>query len=353
MTTTFQEIELSSEQWEELASNAIFGHLLQTHAWANLQEKLNRTSIRIAIGEAGEKGEHQKPVLIAQLFVMPLMFGKTYLYCPRGPIFTTNKEDNNRAQIIDAFAKAVKTHARREKSIFLRVEPAWLAHDKHNLADALRQVGFTVSNHHMQPAQTRTIDLTLSEDEILAQMKQKARYNIRLAARKGVIIESTTSAQAIDDFYRLLAQTTSRNEFAGHEKSYYRYMIEELGKHNMITIYQAKVENEIIASIIVAFHQASAIYLHGASSYEHRKLMAPYLLQWKAIQDAKQRGCATYDFWGVAPEGASTDHRWAGVTRFKDGFGGTYQEFVGTWQLPLQKAWYTLFQAAQFVRSRR
>lgn len=172
---------------------------------------------------------------------------------------------------------------------------------------------------------TRVLDLTLPEEDILKQMHEKGRYNIRLAEKRGVIVESAESTKEnLDIWMKILSETTSRDGFSGNPRQYYEAFLSELQKGNMGGLYFARLENRVIAAAIFVFTPSQAIYYYGASSSlkEDKKHMAPYLLQWHAILEAKKRQIPLYDFlWVADPDDPSDPLR--GVTEFKEKFGGT------------------------------
>ncbi|PIZ74291.1 hypothetical protein COY06_04305 [Candidatus Peregrinibacteria bacterium CG_4_10_14_0_2_um_filter_41_8] len=200
----------------------------------------------------------------------------------------------------------------------------------------LAPIGATkLSPFHYIETWTRYLDLSLTEEELLAQMKSKGRYNLNLAQKKGITIKTETN---IDNFYNLLAATTERDGFAGHPKTYYQTMHQTLGDQHC-RIWTAFYNNTPVASIIATFFEETATYYYGASSNEHRNLMAPYLIQWEAIKYAKANGCLYYDFMGIEPPEA-VKHPLAGVSRFKAQFGGQVIQFQPATDLVYSKLQY-------------
>jgi len=250
-----------------------------------------------------------------------LPFGKSYLYSPRceGKFFS------------EPFLNKIKEIAKKENSIFLKIEPA----DEVGTIE-LEKFGFKKSTN-IQPIKTIILDITKSEQELLNQMHYKARYNIKLAEKKRILIKKDKSK--FEDFWRLIQETTKRDKFRPHAKEYYRKMLEIPG----IELFVAEYNGKIIAANIVVFYDKQAIYLHGASDYEHRNLMAPHLLQWEQIQEAKKRGCIEYDFWGI------DENKWPGVTRFKKGFGGCSISYPGAFDLVFQPIWYSIYKIARKI----
>lgn len=248
---------------------------------------------------------------------MPLPMGKCWLYV-------------NRGDIVNLTDLAKKTDA-----VFARFEHPY---QKHEFDPKLR-----AAHAHYQPDTTLIIDLTKSNEEILAQMKPKGRYNIKLALKKNVQIREEPNA---DEFYKLLQQTTERDKFHGHNKEFYQKMIDMVDDAKL---YIAEYEGEPIAGLIATFYKDTATYYYGASSNKHRNVMAPYLLQWSTILEAKDRGCKYYDFLGIAPEG-SKGHAWEGVTAFKRKFGGEVVRYAEYKELVFKPFWYWVLRLIKWIR---
>ncbi|MFH1218221.1 MAG: peptidoglycan bridge formation glycyltransferase FemA/FemB family protein [Candidatus Peregrinibacteria bacterium] len=258
----------------------------------------------------------------------------TWLYASRGPLLAYNSP-----HLKEHFAlllSQIKHIAKEEKSVFLRIDP--------QINSAPQLPKFKFIPHHFQPQHTLIIDLATKETEILAQMKPKGRYNIKLAAKKGLKIEKSKN---IDDFYSLLKDTTTRDNFHSHDKEYYAQMLSSLTTNAVL--YLAYLKNEPIAGIIVTHFKDTATYYYGASSNSHRNLMAPYLLQWHAMKEAKAKGCKNYDLFGIAPPD-SKNHPWQGVTEFKQKFGGTYTSYSPAQEIAFKKPLYLAYRLYKKLR---
>lgn len=276
---------------------------LQSTAWADFQKSLGRKVWQV---DKVNIIKHNLPL------------GKSYLYSPRcGGNFLSKSS-----------LEKVKEIAKEENAIFLKVEPLDFAQGKSKFK----------KGQDIQPSKTLILDITKSEKELLRQMHHKTRYNIRLAERKGIGIEEDKAK--FEKFWGLLQQTTKRDGFQPHPKKYYKKMLEIPG----VEIFVAESENKVIAANIVVFYKKTAIYLHGASDYKYRNLMAPHLLQWQQILEAKKRGCIEYDFWGV------NEKKWPGVTRFKKGFGGKEVIYPGAFDLVFQPIWYRIYRTVKRFR---
>ena len=200
--------------------------------------------------------------------------------------------------------------AREANALVLRFSPA----------EPVEVEGSAPSGGHTQPEATRILSLALSEQDLLAQMKPKGRYNIRLAQRHDIEIDDAPDVGA---FHALLKRTATRDGFGIHPASHYQAFLERVPGSFLLLAYHPKTSSrEPIAGLLGAVWGATGIYYYGASDERHRALMAPYLLQWNAMQRCAAAGCARYDLLGVAPPDAGPDHAWAGITNFKEKFGG-------------------------------
>jgi len=260
----------------------------------------------------------------ALVLVKSIFLGFNLAYIPKGPVGT------NWISLwseLDAFC-------RKERIVFLKVEPdQW-----ENESDLTRQnlPDFKSSSHTIQPRQTIILSLLGSEEEWLERMKQKTRYNIRLAEKKEIrIIESNR----MDIFNELMHATGERNAFGIHEDCYYQRAYELFKPDGLCTLLLAMYEDNPLAGLMVFKHGKRAWYLYGASNDQERNRMPTYLLQWAAMQWAKRQGCEEYDLWGIpdAPEvvlekdfTSRNDGLW-GVYRFKRGYGGEIKRTAGAW----------------------
>ena len=328
----------NKELWQNFVEHAEPTSILQSWAWREFlyTEKLSPETFFILF-----KGE---PIAAALIAKINLPTGKFYLYCPRGPIFAKGLMPERRDDAITELAAYLKRSHYGQGAIFLRMDPGLNAQEVN-----LYQADFKKASREVQPRQTIVVNLQESEENILARMKSKTRYNIRLAEKRGVEIKTIRDEKELKDFYNLLRETGQRDNFSIHSYSHYLHLWQALSPE-YLKVYLAFYQGELIAGIMVTFFKDMAIYLHGASDYEHRQLMAPHLLQWQAMKDAKHLGCLYYDFWGVAPKNASESHPWSGISRFKFGFGGEYQEYVGTYDYIYSPFWYRMFNTARSLR---
>jgi lipid II:glycine glycyltransferase (peptidoglycan interpeptide bridge formation enzyme) len=291
-----------------------------------------------------------KPLLVLSRRIAP-GFGMAYI--PWGPELPADFPDELRDKALVELASALRSFLPRSTA-FIRFDPPWEIRNGMSNPDSLSHSSFKRASADIQPPDTVLIDLTLSPNDILAAMKPKWRYNIGLAEKHGIIV-SETGVDGIDDFYQLLSETAARDGIAIHNIEYYRALFEEckitVPPLPAIHLYTATHENDILAAIVVLFRGKEATYLYGASSNVKRNLMAPYALQWKAMQDAHASGCTVYDLFGIPPN-EDPNHPMAGLYRFKTGFGGKIIHRPGSWDYPCKPLLYTLFKQAEHLRKK-
>ncbi|GAC1626667.1 MAG: hypothetical protein NVS4B11_23440 [Ktedonobacteraceae bacterium] len=182
--------------------------------------------------------------------------------------------------------------------------------------------------HAVQPLRTIMLDITSDETTLLARMKEKWRYNVRLAGRKGVTVRVAETLEDVQAWYTLLEATGERDRFGIHTLMYYIHVWRMFTPRDEVRLLLAEYNGQLLAGIFVGLFARQALYLYGASSNEQRQLMPNYLLQWEAIRWAKSCGACSYDFWGI-PETDAEDEAMAGVYRFKRGWGGRIVQFIG------------------------
>jgi peptidoglycan biosynthesis/recognition FemAB-like protein len=286
--------------------------LLQSHGWGAVQEREGWHVERVDLGAAAASVQVQGRGRLRRAYV------------PRGPLPAT-------AEAVGALAE----WARSERLSTLRVEPE----APPSFAAVLRDAGFRPARAR-EPRHTLIVDL-LAGDELLASFKPKHRYNVRLAERRGVVVEEGEDAAELE---RQAHATASRQGIVQAGRAYYERRLALLPE---CRIYVARHEGEALAAIMVARHDGRAYYLYGGSSGKKSNLMPTYALQFAAMQAAVAAGCREYDLWGIPPAD-DPGHPWHGLWQFKTGFGGRQVEYVGAWELVLDE----LGRRAQDARDR-
>jgi peptidoglycan pentaglycine glycine transferase (the first glycine) len=293
-------VECSLAEWKEFLVIHPEAHVLQTAEWGELKSAFEWSAVRILDGDAG-----------VQILFRNLPLGFTIAYIPK-PLTGIERLSNH-----------IDSVCRRKRAIFLKVEPD-LWEDKpatFNFQPSTR------SPHNIQPPRTIVVNITGTEEEILARMKQKTRYNIRLAEKKGITVRAWDDIPA---FHKMMLVTGGRDGFGVHSLEYYRRAYEIFHPIGMAELLVAEFEGKPLAALMVFASGRRAYYIYGASTDEERSRMPTYLLQWEAIKWARSKGAEEYDLWGVPDEDEAIleaqfetrhDGLW-GVYRFKRGFGG-------------------------------
>ena len=285
--------------------------LWQSLGWKNYQEALGRDT-RLYIAEENNQIEASALVIIDRT-----AFGLSTWDIPRGPLWNGNFE--SAAKLLER----IMEDAKKDKCMTLYFSPA-----ESLKADSWK---LKASSRHEQPSATRILDLTLSEEEILAQMHPKGRYNIHVAEKHNVTVAQSSDAGA---FHALLTSTAARDHFTVGPKHQYETFLKHVPGAFLLL---ASDGSSPIAGLLGVLYGHTGIYYYGASSYEHRALMAPFALQWAAMRHCKAAGCRSYDLLGIAPADAAPDHPWQGVSSFKAKFGGQVVVYPPEQQIILRR----------------
>jgi lipid II:glycine glycyltransferase (peptidoglycan interpeptide bridge formation enzyme) len=336
--------ELTASEWDVFLAQQPDAHLLQTSAWGRLKSEFGWQSAYLAAGAAG-----------AQVLFRRLPLGLKLAYIPRGPVISGNPEEAARAWT--DLLPEMDALCRRRGAFMLKIEPdIW----EQPGAPGETPPGFRPAVQEIQPPRTLLIDLAGDEAQLLGRMKQKTRYNIRLAQKKGVQVQP---ASDLETFHHLMLVTGQRDAFGVHSLAYYRRAYELFRVQDQCALLVASCAGEPLAAIMVFARGQRAWYFYGASSDAHRELMPTYLVQWEGLRWARERGCRSYDLWGVpdADEAAleanftkRSDGLW-GVYRFKRGFGGVLCRAQGPWDRVYRPLWYAFYRwwtARQAARER-
>jgi lipid II:glycine glycyltransferase (peptidoglycan interpeptide bridge formation enzyme) len=297
-----------------------------------------------------------KPLLVIR---RPLGPGLSFAYAPWGPELPPDfpagagEDGPARSRLLAELAASLRKKLPGDTA-FIRFDPPWYTAGAETAPPVLDRP-LRRAPADIQPPDTVIVDLAGDEESLLMDMKPKWRYNIRLAERKGALVQQLDE-QGLEVFYALFGETARRDGIAVHSLDYYRALFETCrnypGKGQEARLYLASFNGEPAAAIITLFRGGEAVYLYGASSDRNRNLMAPYLLQWRAMKDAKAAGCRFYDLFGIPPN-EDPGHPMAGLYRFKTGFGGRIIHRPGSWDLACRPLAAGLFRAAESFRQSR
>lgn len=325
--------------------NLVVNHPLQTWEWGEFKKKTGMEAFRLGVFSNGELGDGYQ-VLTRKL---PKLNYKV------GQVLKCSLPDEN---VISALVDLCQD----ENIVYLLIEPDYIVRRWQNEKGGVKkppildkpvdlsELGLQEAQKKLFAAYSFVLDLTQSEEEIMANMHSKTRYNVRLAKRKGVKVHEQNDEKGLDIFIELLFKTMKRQGFYMHDKDYFRRLWQVLGPQNMAHILLAEYENEALAAWMLLTYKDRIFYPYGASSSKHREVMASNLICWEAIRLGKELGCKAFDMWGNLGPDPDKNDDWYGFHRFKRGYGGDLVEFVGSWDLVVNPL---LYQGVQFANNLR
>jgi lipid II:glycine glycyltransferase (peptidoglycan interpeptide bridge formation enzyme) len=307
-------------------------HILQSSQWAHFKAPIWSVQRQVWGDEASPLAAAS--ILTRKLGPLPIRIQ----YAPKGPVVRPE---------LAAWHKVLpelEAHARASKALFIKIDPDIDAESAlgRALIALLQQRGWVFSADQVQFRNTVLSDLSVGEEMLLASMKQKTRYNIRLAGRRGVVVAPSGD---FDTFYELYAETAARDGFLIRPRAYYLQVMRTLQRAGMGQLLLARVEKAPVAGLFLFRFGPTAWYFYGASSSQGRRNMPTYLLQWEALRWAMAQGCTTYDWWGAPNELDESDPMW-GVYRFKEGFGGRFTRWIGAWDYAPNRMLYRTYTGA-------
>ena len=343
----------NASAWNGLVGGLPDPHLLQTWEWSQVKAKYGWEPLSFVWTDRSHMSDIIAAAMILKRHIPIRGIGArlNILYIPKGPLMDWSDE-SLRVRVLDD----LQSFAKRQGAIFLKIDPDVVLgtgipgsdnstddNGGQAVMSALKRRGWLFSSDQIQFRNTVMIDLSLPEDEMLARMKQKTRYNIRLAGRKGVTVR-TGGSDDLPMLYKMYAETSVRDGFVVRDEDYYQtvwgtFIQPSIPRAEPLI---AEVDGEAVAAIFVFCFAGRAYYLYGMSREAHREKMPNYLLQWEAMRRAKGAGCKVYDLWGAPDVFDEKDSMW-GVFRFKEGLGGQVVRTLGAWDYTRKPFWYRMY----------
>lgn len=364
---------MDSQSWNSLISQLPQPHFLQTYEWGQVKAKYGWEPLYLVwdekkcsvISDQVTDGTRlaqsvQAAALILKKSILRrgLAARLCILYCPKGPLLAWNDEPLRKRVLDD-----LQSFARRQGAIFLKLDPDVVLGtgvpgtetevpepDGEAVRAELSRRGWQFSDEQIQFQNTVLLEVGSPEEELLARMKQKTRYNVRLGPKKGV----TVRVGGENDWpllYKMYAETSVRDGFVIRDEQYYRTVWKLFNQSNLelrtsnLPLAEpliAEVDGEPVAAVFLFAFAGRAYYVYGMSREAHREKMPTYLLQWEAMKWAQARGCGVYDLWGAPDVFDESDSMW-GVFRFKEGLGGQVVRTLGAWDFAPNPLWYTIY----------
>jgi peptidoglycan pentaglycine glycine transferase (the first glycine) len=339
----------SPANWNQVIASLPGAHLLQTWQWGQVKSRLGWEPFPYVWVSTQGQVTAAAMVLQRTIAIGGFALQPRILYVPKGPLL-----DWSDTRLSQKVLDDLQALAHRRGAIFLKADPdICLGTGIPGTADAvvnpdgaaytaeLSKRGWRASDEQIQFRNTVIIDLTHSDEQLLARMKQKTRYNIHLAQRKGVAVRAGSLAD-LELLYRMYAETSVRDGFVIRDRCYYLNLWGDFMQARMAEPLVAEVDGEPLAAVVIFYFAKQAYYLNGMSRELHREWMPNFLLQWEAIRRARAAGCSSYDLWGAPDLFNESDPMW-GVYRFKEGFNGQVVRTLGAWDYPARPLLYQLY----------
>lgn len=365
--------QINPRLWNSTIANFPEAHILQSWEWGKVKSIFGwqphylmwcgeGDQHKLYINHFPERQKHLELKAAALILQRNIRIGgfaqrMGVIYVPKGPLL-----DWSNTQLRTLVLQTLKEFAQKHSAIFIKIDPdleigtgipgeagAYESQIGSSVMAELKAGGWQFSDEQVQFRNTVSLNLEKSEAELLANMKQKTRYNINLAMRKGVIIR-TGSVADLNILFKMYAETSIRDGFVIRNEAYYKevwstFLTSQatmLGDQPVAEALVAEVDGIPVAGAFIFRFARKAWYLYGMSGVLHRDKMPNYLLQWEAIKRSKSAGCTCYDLWGAPDEFVETDPMW-GVYRFKEGLGGTVHRSLGAWDMPTNRMLYRLY----------
>ncbi|HDS03813.1 MAG TPA: peptidoglycan bridge formation glycyltransferase FemA/FemB family protein [Firmicutes bacterium] len=326
---TFEEYQVKEKE--------ISHHFLQSSLWGCFKARHGWEPCYMGVFD------QKKCVGLALALLRKLPRNFLFAYIPKGPAFSETEEAFLQKSL--AIRAALKNKYGR-RLLFVRMEPHKTAPElpKH----MLKKKGWKKAPYDIQYRYTRLIPLS-TEEAFWQGLTSKQRNKIKTASRKGVRIYSLSDKDAVAEWYKVYTETACRNAIFIHPLAYYEDFFNTFQSSGTLSFWAAFYEEEMLAGAFIIHYREESLYMYSGSSDKERQRRPNEAIQWAAVREAVSRGSFLYDMWGVAPP-EEEHHPWAGLSRFKAGFGGEVAEFAGCWDYPCRPLFYRAFIAAEKIR---
>mgnify|MGYP003589467720 FL=1 len=319
---------------EKAAFDKAARHPLQSWEWGEFRKETG-----VAVSRLGE-GENERLSEVYQITWHKVPYTKWHIgYCPKSAVPS------------DKALKTIQELAAKNKAIFVKFEPNEKISPK--TEKNIQEIGSHFNWVKGKPLFTKytfQLDISKNEDELLKNMHQKTRYNLRLAEKRGVQIVEDNSENGFEEYWKLMEETTKRQGFYAHTKSYHRKMWKNMTGSGMGHLFKAVYNGQTLTTWMIFVLNDVIYYPYGASSNEHREVMASNLMMWEVIKYGKKQGCKLFDMWGSLGPEPDTKDPWYGFHHFKQGYGAELVEFLGSFDLVIDPMMYKLYGWADRVR---
>ncbi len=339
----FYQLINNKKDWEQFVTNHPQANFLQSYNWGLFSKRIGKKFFPLAFFQ--KKNDVVQQVAATMIIKEEAKRGD-YLTIAGGPILNWKKPVANK--LFSYIAEKIYQIAQQEKCYFVRVRPQ--AEATPSIKQLFAKNGFSPAPMHLTADLTLRLDITQSNDDLLAQMRKNTRYEIRKADRVSVSTKIVTDPKFMEEFYQHQLYLAEKHGFIPFPHDFLLKQFETFLADDQVAFINSYHEDQLLASAFVIFYQKEAVYHYGVSTPANLKLPGSYATQWRAIQEAKKRGCTRYNFWGVSPEDQK-DHRFAGPSLFKRGFGGYELQHLPAHDLPTSRL-YLLIKFFELIRKK-
>ncbi len=327
-------------EWEQFIATQADANFLHSWNWGVFHQQLGKPVYYLGLFDEAENQ------VGAALGVVESARRGRYLTIAGGPLIDQWAENPDLKELLAAFLIELKKIGQAEKCLFIRIRPQMI--DTPKIQGVFQQLGFLESPMHVTADLTLQLDLTKSEEQLLQEMRKNTRYEVRKADKLGLTVTFSQDPAEIQAFYQQQVELAEKQNFVPFSYQFLYQQFLAFVQDNQVVLVHAWNKRQLLATAFVIFYNGEAVYHYGISTPENQKLPGSYACQWAAIQEAKRRGCSRYNFWGIAPQD-QTHHRFAGVSLFKRGWGGSEVQYLPARDLPLH--WlYTLTRSFELIR---
>lgn len=321
-------------EWEHAVTARSEANFLQSWNWGEFHTALEKNVERWLVSSEGTT------VALYQTVLEKAKRG-SYLTVAGGPLL-----DWSDTELAAHVVEQLKKSATEQQAVFIRFRPQVVNTD--DLAAFFRTQNIIKAPMHLTADLTLQLDLTLSDEEILKNMRKNTRYDVKKAEKLGIQTSISTDPEDIKNFYDIQCDVAKRHNFVPFSYTFFYEQFKAFAQDNLVALISSSLDGKLLAQAFVIFYNKEAVYHYGISTDDNAHLPGSYACQWYAIQEAKRRGCVTYNFWGIAPHD-QPEHRFAGVSLFKRGFGGVEVEYVPAHDIPCSSM-YTLTSSFEKLR---
>ena len=325
-----REIE-NKEIWEDFLKDCREKTFLQSWNWGEFQKSLGNKIWRLGIFDDNS--------LIGVALISKIKAKRgAFLLIQHGPVVL-----NPDSKILNALLEKLKELGKKEKAAFIRMNPLWENNQENQII--LRNLRLMNSPMHANAYEaTWKLDISIPEQELLKNMRETTRYLIRQTQKNpDIAVEKSEDIKDIKAYQQLNNELAKRQKFSAFSSEYIWNEAEAFFQDKKTVLFLGRYKNELVCGALVIFWSGIGFYHQAASLKKYAKLSIPYLIQWEAIKEAKNRGCSLYDFWGFVDPKTQPNHPWAGPTLFKIGFGGKAKEYVKTQDLVISKKYWLTY----------